>query len=265
MSDADAHSEALEARITAQRFEFKYAITEVQALAIRDYIVTYMSPDLHLDGERDYPLVSLYYDNPRMATYHSSEAGEKNRFKLRARAYLADEVEAVYLEVKRRTNLVLRKHRARLSAGQASLFFEQNRASQDFLDNATQIERNDFYTFRDLMDGHNATPRVLVRYRREAYVAAYGEPVRITFDRALAGRPCFTYRNHMWTADERWYDVPNFQVALEIKFTDSFPNWVHKLIQRFNLSAQSICKYALCVKEMNRNGIYLSGTGKDLS
>ena len=255
MAYTGTHSEALEAKITAQRFEFKYAVTEVQAMAIRDYIDAHVEKDLHLDAERDYPILSLYYDDPQMYTFWSSEKGEKNRYKLRARTYTTQADAPIFLEVKRRTNWVLRKHRVRLGSRQARQFLGNNRSTADVVAIGSPKERQDFYTFRDLVDARQATPRVMVRYRREACVSAHGEPVRLTFDRELRCQTCFLYEDTVWDARGPWYEPPNFQVALEIKFTDVYPGWVEQLVRRFNLTPQSISKYGLCVKELNRQGI----------
>jgi hypothetical protein len=251
---------ALDARITAQRFENKYAVCEMQALAIRDYIAAHTTADPHAGSQGDYSVTSLYFDGPQLKTVLSSEHGERNRYKIRARNYGAGRRDSVYCEIKRRNNQVLRKHRVRLEPAEATDLFVRNRES-DSLTRLSPEESRQFFIFRDLMDRQVATPRVLVRYRREARLSTDGMPVRITFDRNLECRPCFTYGEEIWLARGSWYRVSNLDVALEVKFTESFPGWLDRMVKRFHLRARSICKYALCVHELNRHGVRVGGTG----
>ena len=43
-------------------------------------------------------------------------------------------------------------------------------------------------------------------------------------------------------------------VVLEIKFTDTYPFWVRRLVQRFQLIRLSMAKYVLCINELQREG-----------
>ena len=98
-------------RAVAQRFEAKYIITELQAMAVRDFIDPYVVPDTYASV---YPVTSLYLDSPALMMYRSSEMGEKNRYKLRWRVYDEDPDGPVFFEVKRRMDLVILKRRAAL-------------------------------------------------------------------------------------------------------------------------------------------------------
>jgi hypothetical protein len=42
---------------------------------------------------------------------------------------------------------------------------------------------------------------------------------------------------------------------MEVKFTDTYPQWVHSMIQRFNLEYTSMAKYVECVKLLHHEGL----------
>lgn len=244
---------------TAERFEVKYLITESLALGICDYIAPYVQADPHLDGTKAYGLTSLYYDNARLATYWSSECGEKNRYKIRVRRYGTDG--GLYLEIKRRVGQVVRKQRARISESDAEALLHRNASPLSMADRISPEKRDTYHAFTDLVDRIGATPRVLVRYSREAYVSALEEPVRLTFDRQLCCVPCCTYRSDIWRDECLWYEVGDYPLIFELKFTNVFPGWVRRMVERFELRQRSVAKYVLCVKSLNRHGIVIGGSG----
>ena len=72
-----------------QRLELKYQISEEMALAVRDFIGSYLEAD-EFGATRanfSYPVHSLYLYSPDLATYRHTINGNKNRFKLRIRFY----------------------------------------------------------------------------------------------------------------------------------------------------------------------------------
>src|SRR6476619_7287869 len=102
-------------RLQTQRFELKYLVREETALAIRRYLSCYLKPDEFAADlpEYSYPVHSLYLDSADLATYQAVQCGDKNRFKLRIR-YYSETDQAVYFEIKRRTNEVISKMRAKV-------------------------------------------------------------------------------------------------------------------------------------------------------
>jgi hypothetical protein len=115
--------------------------------------------------------------------------------------------------------------------------------------------RQDLYYFRELQDVFQAKPCTGVRYQREAYVSRNGEPLRITFDRDLAGMAMPRYSEEIWNKDCFWHSLPQVPVVLEVKFTDQYPQWVQKMIQRFDLVRGSMAKYVQCVKTLQSDAV----------
>ena len=89
-----------------QRFELKYRIGEHTALAIRDFVSSYLEIDEYGATLPNfaYPVHSLYLDSPDLELYRTTINGDKNRFKLRLRFYENRPEAPVYFEIKRRMN-----------------------------------------------------------------------------------------------------------------------------------------------------------------
>ena len=244
-------------RAVAQRFEAKYIITELQAMAVRDFIDPYVVPDTYASV---YPVTSLYLDSPALMMYRSSEMGEKNRYKLRLRVYDDDPDGPVFFEVKRRMDLVILKRRAALRREHIETVLRGGEVPVRamYKPGDTKSYANLMY-FRDLMERMSATPRVTVRYEREAYVSNTEEPVRLTFDRYLSCLDSPVYDPSIWSAESSWRYQDILPPILEIKFTDQFPFWVRQLVQRFDLMRTSMAKYCECVRSLDRSGIQVSG------
>src|ERR1044071_6006502 len=102
-------------RLQTQRFELKHLVSEDSARAVRQFVRCYLQPDEFAATlpNYSYPVHSLYLDSPDLVTYQAVQPREKNRFKLRIR-YYSDKDRAVYFEIKRRTNEVISKMRAKV-------------------------------------------------------------------------------------------------------------------------------------------------------
>lgn len=263
-TDIANQTETIPKSITAERYEVKYVLTEAQALAIRQSVDSYVTDDIHAGAHHEYPVVSLYYDAPGLPMYWSSVRGEKNRRKLRVRWYDTGEPSQLFLEVKRRVDRVVGKDRCALDGNTGNAFLQRNAMALSTIEAMGPKDTHGFYEFRDLYERIGCTPRVLVRYSREACVGAHGEPVRLTFDRHLMCSPCLEYASDTWKKKLPWYEVPAHPVVFEVKFTGPFPGWVTQLVRRFHLTSRSVSKYVLAIRELNRQGIFVDSAAQHL-
>jgi hypothetical protein len=244
-----------------QRFEAKYYLTEPVALAIRQYIAPYMVKDPHSISRPFYHVNSLYLDSPDLFTYRSSEYGEKNRFKLRIRSYSIEPSRPVYFEIKRRVDQVILKQRACVHRECVEDLLRGRGCTPDVLMQPRSKEIAALYHIRDMMERIQAEPKCMVCYEREAYMSAFEEPLRISFDRRLTCRPVREYSQDLWDYRNHWKEVDAFDVLMELKFTDTLPLWAQEVVQRFDLTRRSSAKYVICVNELNRMGCRLEGSG----
>jgi len=231
-------------RTFRSRHECKYLISETLAKEVRRYASSFVQPDFFAARSKDftYPIYSLYLDNRNFDLYRTTIEGHKNRFKLRIRGYDGNPDSPVFLEVKERSDRIVRKKRCLVSRDVARALLSGRSLPQD----ASDIHSTDFAFFRSLMARLDAKASVFVHYQREAYEVAGPEPVRITFDRQLQFAPpastnVFAFPEHSWR--------PVFcpQVVLELKYTDACPLWVGRLVEHFQLSRVSVAKYIMSV------------------
>ena len=239
-------------RLQGSRYELKYVISEQRAHAIRDHLLRHLVPDEHAIHLPDhaYSVRSLYLDSEDLALCKATLNGERNRFKLRIRAYDVSSTSPAYFEIKRRVDGAIEKDRAavprsaiqRLVAGQAP------RAS-DLWPEEDQSGLRVLHRFNQLQHAVAARARLHVAYRRAAYVVPKGNEVRVTFDRDLTGMP---FTGGFDTVDGPPFAVPTGGVILELKFTDQFPGWLRRMVQMFALNRCSVAKYVRCATEVSR-------------
>lgn len=241
-------------RAVSQRFEAKYFLTELQAEMIRDYILPYTLADRH---QRIYPVTSIYLDTDDLMMFQSSLYGEKNRYKLRVRAYENNPEKPVFAEVKQRMGRIIRKHRASIRRDTINrLHWSEPFTEEHLVDPEDEIQKENLMLFAELCERMGAEPKVCVRYQREAYVSDLEEPVRITFDTNISYAPVPDDPLDLWRTSQTWALLDEIPIVLEIKFTDTYPLWVRRMIQRFQLDRISLAKYVMCVQAMQREGGY---------
>ena len=170
-----------------QRLELKYIVPEQVALAVRDFVSSYLTLDAF--GTRQpglsYPVHSLYLDSDDLVFYWHTINGNKNRFKLRLRYYDDRPASPVFFEIKRRMNAAILKQRGavRRDAVDALLAGQLPDPEQLFFDEPTQLPALE--RFCELMQHYHAKPKAHVAYRREAWVSTNDNSLRVTMDRQI--------------------------------------------------------------------------------
>lgn len=229
------------------RYEMKYLISEAKAEAILQFIKPYLQEDRYCKLQRGgtYPIVSLYLDSGDLHLCRESLTGQKNRFKLRIRSYTDEPDYPRFFEIKRRINNVIIKSRARVMDRYVrTLLAGLPLPPQDYTTDEEAISQFQLY-----VKSIGARPVVLVRYMRRAYENNLENKVRVTFDRELCynitDRPEVSFDGQGWLRNSLCLDG----VILEIKFTSSYPAWLSRMVEYFNLRSQSISKYATSIKQ----------------
>lgn len=248
-----------EDRTFSQRFEYKYLTTDAQADMARDFTQQYLQLDSHADESLDnqYCIASLYLDSPTLTLYNGTVMGEKNRFKLRVRCYDDDPASPAFLEIKARKNDVIFKKRAGVRKTSLEDILGTYWSNSDDLIDPSDTEMGALENFCELAAVTRARPKVVVRYMREAYVDPWGGSVRVTFDRELAGLP--TDETEVTRNGSGWTSVGAAFHVIEVKFTDSFPNWAREMVQACNLQRTSAAKYITCIDTLMEQGTRLVG------
>lgn len=236
-------------KLQGQRFEYKYIVNEHVALAVRDFVSSYLTLD-EFGASRlnySYPVHSLYLDSPDLILYNKTINGDKNRYKLRIRFY--EDKGPIYLEIKRRVNNSILKKRAAIHRDAADLLLAGHFPEPSSLIKTDSQQIEALHSFTTLLNKLHAQPQVHVSYLREAWLASASNNVRVTIDRMVRSEP----RKQLWLNKEMINPINLFQnkVVLELKFTDRFPNWFKDLVQVFGIRQGSAAKYV--------DGVYLMG------
>lgn len=228
-------------RTLTSRYEWKYFVPSALLPAIRSMARPFVRPDGHArnwPGYR-YPVMSLYLDGDGLELYRTTVEGHLNRFKLRVRAYDDDPKTPVFLEIKKRSNVVVRKVRAKVARAAALALLRDRNESRV---GGTPGEAEFVKRMREV----HARPLVRVRYMREAYESRAGDPVRLTFDTDV--QHSVTRRADLGFGESKdWTSTPTDGVIVELKFSDRCPGWATALIDRLELARESIPKYVLSV------------------
>jgi len=225
-------------RTLTSRYEWKYFVPTRLLPSIRAMVRPFVRPD-HLarhNADSRYPIVSLYLDGDGLELYRTTVEGHRNRFKLRVRAYDDDPSSPVFLEVKKRSNVVVRKTRARVSREVAEAVLNGRPAALSDVEGASE--------FALRLDELAARPLVRVRYLREAYESAHGDPVRFTIDTEVEHSMTST-SNLALEAHREWEPTPTEGAIVELKFSEQCPSWATRLIDQLEINRESIPKYVL--------------------
>jgi hypothetical protein len=238
---------AVQNKLLASRYEYKYVITEQQARMIHAFIQAYLKPDQFTPPgyTNGYAVHSLYLDSVDLHTCMATRAGEKNRFKLRVRFYDENPDHPVFFEIKRRNNAVILKQRATVRREYADELVQGAAPRTEHLVKPDYKNWCALFEFCHLRDALIARPAAYTSYMRAGYEPPDNNAVRVTFDREIrAGR--FAGTLSAVNVDE-WPMIPVPGVVLELKFTDRFPNWMCELTQIFELQRGSMPKYVECM------------------
>lgn len=237
-------------RLQTQRFELKYLVREEKALAIRRYLSCYLKPDEFAANRPNfsYPVHSLYLDSADLTTYQAVQCGEKNRFKLRIRYYRDDDA-TVYFEIKRRTNDVISKMRAKVRRDAVQPLLNGQPPQLRHLASPDAKQFMALQEFCRLMNRLQAAPKSHVAYEREAWMSPINNSVRVTFDRQVQCEPEFS-AGLKTGLGEAIAPFDN-QVILELKFVDRLPSWCSEMVRMFGLVRGGAPKYA--------QGVFLLG------
>ena len=250
-----------EDRMQLQRFELKYVVGEDAALAIREFIRSYLELD-EFGASRpnySYPVHSLYLDSDDLALYRGTINGDKNRFKLRLRYYNDDPQTPVFFEIKRRLNNIIAKQRGGVHRKAVAWLLGGHLPEPAHLVSPGAKQLVAVERFCQLMTRQHAKPKAHIAYQREAWISPHDNSVRVTLDRHIQCEPRLNHQ--LTTRVNRPVVVFDRQVVLELKFTDRFPDWFRDLVRVFSLMQCGAAKYAEGVNLLGEDR-FLGGPGE---
>jgi hypothetical protein len=245
----------------SSRFELKYVIEEPRAVAVADFLSSYLRPSEHNGSGpiRGHPVISLYLDSPDFFFFRQAFTGLKNRMKLRIRFYDDEWKRPAFLEIKRRVSEVICKDRAMMTRDGVREILTAGWPNQPYRADWTHLihgkrrqdVNDDFWMFANTA---RAFGSIYVSYYREIYESPEDEELRVTLDRYIHGSR-YDGSGRMQVPKRGWrpylppYLAPFRKdgVILELKFDNQAPRWMFDLVKIFNLRQVAVCKYVACM------------------
>lgn len=231
-------------KLQPQRFELKYLVNEDVALAMRDFVRSYLVPDefASKSSTLSYPNHSLYLDSGDLRLYWDVINGNKNRHKLRLRFYDDNPAAPVFFEIKRRSDNAILKERGAVRREAVASLLAGQLPEQGHLVSNHPKHLSALQHFCRLMHDSGASLKTHVFYQREAWMSSSDNSVRVTFDRDVFVNAHFdpVITTKMENPVKPWGE----QVILELKFTTRFPNWFFEMVRLFNVMQCGVAKYA---------------------
>ena len=226
-------------KLTFNRLEKKFILTEEQYLRIKEEIDKRFDPDEY--GETT--ICNLYYDTPDYLLITRSVEKPVFKEKLRLRTYgtPVDDTTA-FCEIKRKFKSVVYKRRIHMPYLKAIDFLDKKYG--DYKD--TQISREIKYLLEFYKD---MQPKFYISYDRCAYFYKESSDIRITFDKNI------TWRNYDLDLRKGSYGkqlLPEGYTLMEIKVPNTAPLWLAQLLSKLNVRSSSFSKVGNAYKSMIR-------------
>ena len=240
-----------QAKLLFQRYEKKYLLTEAQYRQVLEAIREKMVPD----ANARYSIKNIYFDTEDYDLIRTSVDGADYKEKLRLRAYGTwdrNKNDRVFLEIKKKYDGIVYKRRIGMSFLDAMFYVFSGERPEGL----TDLETSEFDFF---LKRHHIVNRTFLTYDREAYAAADGGELRITFDTNIR------YQTSGFSFDEKQASeqVPVMGVLMEIKNPMSMPLWVAQMLSKYQIRPYSFSKYGAVyrnniLKEEKRCSVQLS-------
>ncbi len=232
-----------------ERYEAKYTIPFDMVDEISKFIEPYCSLDTYSEKSPDlfYTINSLYFDTPSYLFLMMRLRRAESRFNMRVRTYGEKPSLPWFLEIKYKRGDIMRKYRAKIYSENIEHILSTQELPRHHVKDEKE-EKNRLLFYR-LLHTYNAQPKVLIQYKRKAYISDVDEYARVTFDIGMRSMPQTGYdpipqEEAMKPCDiEDAYDYGT-SVILELKCYTSFvPLWMIDLVRKFGLRRRGFSKY----------------------
>lgn len=222
-----------------ERLELKYLIRSDLRGRLVNLWQKHLQPAEHTNVDGSYPVLSQYYDSPRLHFYHDKYAGVPIRRKLRIRTYWPSFSKgANFIEIKHRRGQRMWKSRKCLSGDIETFLKDPAKAGGIYAALAQQ---------------YSLQRTAQVFYVRHAYVATDSVVgnLRLTFDSSIICLPPSTKMGEESLYSRKNLLLPEHFSIFEIKADKALPEWIFRTIKKEGLLCRPLSKYVLAVDKMS--------------
>ena len=225
------------------RHEHKYYINYFEYETLSRRLKHVLKRDKHADGNGEYHIRSLYFDDLYNSALFEKQAGMLNRKKYRIRIYnLQDGI--IKMEKKSKRDRFISKESVQITLDEYRRVMKNDVL---FMKDSRYPLLREFY-IDSVLKGYR--PKVIVDYVREAFVWGTGN-IRITFDKKLRTGLFNTDIFDGNVATINALDEPS--MILEIKFDHFLPSFIKDILQIGSSERYAISKYVICRKYTKLN------------
>ncbi len=217
------------------RHEYKHLISMGDYYAIRQRLQAICHQDAYCKEQGYYMIRSLYFDNMRDKALNEKLDGVNMREKFRLR-YYNDDLSVIKLEKKSKLNGLCSKQSCTVTVEEVDMLLHARHRALQGSHNKLLTELYSKILTQGLY------PKVIVDYKREAYVYSAGN-VRITFDSHISSG---VHVGDFLNATSKSVEVDRGQMVLEVKYDAYLPDMIRMAIQTGGNSATAYSKYAVC-------------------
>ena len=217
-----------------RRYEKKYLLTPEQYAAVKRGMASWMKPDEH----PNYTICNIYFDTENYDLIRTSLEKPVYKEKLRLRSYgVPGSRDPAFVEIKKKYDGVVYKRRVTLQVMDAARWLSGRRPGD-----GSQISREiDWF-----LQYYRPEPKVFLAYDREAYAAADGGELRLTFDTDIRVR---SNDLDLRSGDHGLPLLETNQILMEIKIPGTAPMWLARLLSNNSIFPTSFSKYGTYYKE----------------
>jgi len=247
---------------TFARKEIKFLLSMDQYEGLMEAIPQYMNPDKYCIGGKEYGIYNIYYDTPDDFLIRESLSKPYYKEKIRLRSYYspAQPDSLVFLEIKKKIGGIVTKRRVSMTLAESDEYFATRRKPE-----ATKYITEQVFRELDVfLNNYPVAPKQYISYQREAFFGKDNSDFRLTFDRKITerrydlGLDYESYGNYIIGADQR---------LMEIKVSDSMPDWLIDKLSELKVYKTSFSKYGKAytnyirdqVAQKSGRRIYVSG------
>jgi len=218
-----------------QRHEWKYFLPTRTIQALIPEIMMFMDMDAYSKKNGFYDLYSVYYDTEDWQSFYEKIDGIERRKKFRIRSYKKDvsPEDEVFLEVKEKNKDIILKRRRPIKMRDVNKLNSGSLVSDDSV-----LEEWRYNIVRNAIK-----PRIMIGYKRMAFVPRDNVNLRITIDTEVGYSMLNHRRVDFSDFARKTYFSREFSV-LEIKYSGPVPKFVEDLIRRHNLRNEAISKFS---------------------
>ena len=240
-----------------ERLELKFHIPEAMVAPISKYASIYFSPDKYSQGAEGgiYTVNSLYLESPNSLFLRSRLDGSSHRINMRVRSYGDTGDPPFFLEIKQKEVRIVRKFRVRVQDPAWQRLLEASAAGA-IRDGDVEGPGDHLDLFLHLAETYQTEPKVLLQYKRRAFVSQVDAYARVTFDTELkycppTGFRPYAERDSLVPCDHAAVFDPDCSVILELKcYASQVPLWMIDLIRGFDLMRRRFSKYVTAAREV---------------